>query len=152
MRFFYFLSLTIYSVILHSSSLYELKYVCNHYQEHTSLVLWNWNVYSIAISNCVICSNSFFLLVAMSLDSHCNASKYMSGRCGGTTRVAVLIGGKFSTLFIFSKFIICAAMLAYFPFQFVVSDEILGYICYKVILFFAVLWKIVIINMCVYCF
>lgn len=25
--------------------------------------------------------------------SHCNASKYMSGRCGGTTRVGVLIGG-----------------------------------------------------------
>ncbi|PQP92492.1 wall-associated receptor kinase-like 14 [Prunus yedoensis var. nudiflora] len=40
--------------------------------------------------------------------SRCNASKYMSGRCGGTTRVAVLIGGIVAGAFLMaSLFLLC---------------------------------------------
>ncbi|ONH96673.1 hypothetical protein PRUPE_7G145100 [Prunus persica] len=40
--------------------------------------------------------------------SHCNASKYMSGRCGGTTRVAVLIGGFVAGAFLMAGlFLLC---------------------------------------------
>lgn len=34
-------------------------------------------------------------LTAMSSVSGCNASKYINGECGGTTRIGVLVGGKF---------------------------------------------------------
>lgn len=39
-----------------------------------------------------------FFLNHLSSVTDCNASKYMSGTCGGTTRVAVLVGGNFTFL------------------------------------------------------
>lgn len=38
---------------------------------------------------------NLFRLYWLAPVSNCNASKYMYGKCGGTTRVAVLIGGNF---------------------------------------------------------
>ncbi|KAF9678404.1 hypothetical protein SADUNF_Sadunf07G0031500 [Salix dunnii] len=51
--------------------------------------------------------------------SNCNVSKYMSGRCGGTTRVAVLVGGKvfipyFDGLIAGALLMVCVALLCYY--------------------------------------
>ena len=44
---------------------------------------------------CLYVDQLVSLLYWLATASNCNASKYMSGECGGTTRVGVLIGGNF---------------------------------------------------------
>ncbi|KAJ6678517.1 WALL-ASSOCIATED RECEPTOR KINASE-LIKE 14 [Salix viminalis] len=55
-------------------------------------------------------SPSILLIVRNLKDSKCNVSKYMSGRCGGTTRVAVLVGGLIAGALLMA----CLALLWYY--------------------------------------
>lgn len=50
------------------------------------------------LSVCHLYTNFLFIFVSRSV-SRCNPSRYLSGRCGGTTRIGVLVGGKFLSFF-----------------------------------------------------
>ncbi|KAJ6366973.1 hypothetical protein OIU77_003371 [Salix suchowensis] len=55
-------------------------------------------------------SPSILLIVRNLIVSKCNVSKYMSGRCGGSTRVAVLVGGLIAGALLMA----CLALLWYY--------------------------------------
>lgn len=69
-----------------SSTLIFLSYIPSFY-----LCLYDYLQYVIRFTN-------FLFMFVSSSVSRCNPSRYLSGRCGGTTRIGVLVGGKFSFL------------------------------------------------------